>query len=56
MIWPDVVKQVPDAQLYVIGSGKVYDENAKLGKYNIAEESYEKKFMSYLEQEENLMK
>ena len=48
MIWPDVVKQVPDAQLYVIGSGKVYDENAKLGKYNIAEESYEKKFMIYL--------
>lgn len=48
MIWPDVVKQVPDAQLYVIGSGKVYDENARLGKYNIAEESYEKKFMSYL--------
>lgn len=48
MIWPDVVKQVPDAQLYVIGSGKVYDENARLGKYNIAEKSYEKKFMSYL--------
>ena len=42
-MWPDIVKRVPNAQLYVIGSGKLYDENAKLGKYNIAEETYEKK-------------
>lgn len=47
-IWSDIVKRVPNAQLYIIGSGKLYDENAKLGKYNIAEETYEKKFMTYL--------
>lgn len=47
-IWKDVLKEVPDAHLNVIGSGKVYDSNAKLGSYGIAEESYENEFMPYL--------
>lgn len=46
--WPEVLKKVPDAKLNVIGSGKLYDRNAKLGKYGIAEESYECQFMPYL--------
>lgn len=47
-VWPLILKEVPDAELYVIGSGRVYNENAQLGKYNIAESSYENKFMAYL--------
>lgn len=50
--WPIIIDEVPDAQLYVIGSGKVYDENKVLGKYGIAEESYERVFMPYLTDKE----
>lgn len=46
--WPKIIKEVPDAHLNVIGSGKVYNENAKLGKYGIADEEYENVFMKYL--------
>lgn len=46
--WPEVLKAVPDAKLNVIGSGKLYDRNAKLGRYGIAEENYENQFMPYL--------
>ena len=37
--------EVPDAQLHVVGSGKLYDRNSKLGVYGIAEESYENSFI-----------
>ena len=46
--WPKILQQVPDAKLNIIGSGKLYNRNAKLGSYGIAEESYEKQFMKYL--------
>lgn len=46
--WPMILKEVPDAQLYVIGSGQVYDDSKHLGKYGIAEESYENVFMPFL--------
>lgn len=46
--WKTVIKHIPDAQLYVIGSGKLYDKNAQLGMYGIAEASYEQQFMKYL--------
>lgn len=46
--WKRVLQQVPDATLNVIGSGKLYDRDSKLGKYGIAEEKYENKFMSGL--------
>ena len=49
--WPKVVKEIPDAQLYVIGSGNLYDKTIKMGRYNIAEEMYENVFMHYLSQE-----
>jgi glycosyltransferase involved in cell wall biosynthesis len=42
------LKVYPDAVLNVIGSGKLYDRNARLGKYGIADEEYEKAFMPYL--------
>lgn len=47
-VWKDVIAQVPDAQLHVIGAGNLYQEGTKLGKYGIAEENYEKSFISYL--------
>lgn len=46
--WPRVLERVPDARLKVIGSGKVYDRNAELGKYGIAQADYESRFMNYL--------
>lgn len=49
--WKKIVSHVPDAQLYVIGSGKLYDKDAKLGKYGIASESFEGLIFPYLEDE-----
>lgn len=46
--WPKVIKQVPNAKLHVIGSGQLYNRNQKLGKYGIAEESYEQSFIPYI--------
>lgn len=46
--WPLIVKAVPDAQLYVIGSGKVYDVEKEMGRYGIADQHYEEIFMPYL--------
>lgn len=43
--WKAVLVEVPDAQLHVVGSGKLYDRNSKLGSYGIAEESYENSFI-----------
>jgi len=47
-IWPDVLKQVPDAEMYVIGSASLYDDIDKYGSFHIAEKSYEDSFMPYL--------
>ena len=49
-VWKEVIRNVPNAHLNVIGNGCVYGES-KLGKYNIASESYEKQFISYLTNE-----
>lgn len=46
--WPEVIEKEPTAQLYVIGSGKLYNQGGKMGQYGIAEESYEKLIMQYL--------
>lgn len=47
-IWPDILKKVPDAELYVIGNGKVHDSNVELGRYGIATADYESLFMPFL--------
>ncbi len=47
-IWPEVHKQNPDLRLKVIGSGSLYDPNAQMGKFGIADEQYESLFMNYL--------
>lgn len=46
--WKKVLQKIPQARLQVIGSGQLYNKNSKLGKYGIAEEQYETKFMRYL--------
>ena len=49
------MKEVPDAELYVIGSGRLYDKNSKLGKFGLAEDSYEQQFMQYLCVDEQIL-
>ena len=50
--WKQVLERVPDAELMVIGSGKLYGRNSKLGQYGIAEEAYEQSFMFGLQDEQ----
>lgn len=40
-VWRDVLAEVPDAKLNIIGSGQLYSRDYKLGKFGIAESSYE---------------
>ena len=47
-VWKNIVKEVPDAQLHVIGSGRLYDPDSKMGAYGIAESEYEAMFMPAL--------
>lgn len=53
--WCDIVKEVPDVQLYIIGSGKLYGRDAQLGKYGIAEASYEEILMAHFSQDGRIM-
>ena len=46
--WKKILEQVPDAQLYVIGNGRLYDKDAPLGKYGQASPEYENMFMPYV--------
>lgn len=46
--WKKILKKCPTAKLKVIGSGKLYSRNSKLGKYSIADQDYENSFMPYL--------
>ena len=56
-VWPDLIKEIPDAKLFVIGTGQLYDHNAKLGKYGIADEEYENKFIPHLlDENKNILK
>lgn len=53
--WRDIVKEVPDVQLYIIGSGQLYGRDAQLGKYGIAEASYEDILMAHFCQDGCIM-
>ncbi len=54
-IWPTILKQVPDAQLYVIGSGRLYDRTIKLGDLGIAAAEYEEVFKDALTKDGKLL-
>ena len=45
--WKDVLKEVPDAKLNVIGSGKLYNRGSQLGKYGIADKEYEESWENW---------
>lgn len=53
--WEEVLKQVPDAQLYIIGSGKLYFRNAVLGPFGIAEKNYEGYLMKFLSKDGKIL-
>ena len=53
--WPEILHEIPDAELYVIGSGTVYNDKAKIGKYGIAEERYENLISQYLYRDGTLL-
>ncbi|HAT4119824.1 glycosyltransferase family 4 protein [Clostridium perfringens] len=55
-IWPQIEKKIPNAELWVIGNGKLYDRKKKNGKYNIATQEYESRFMKYLIDEKGNIK
>lgn len=46
-IWQSIIQEIPEAQLFVLGSGKLYG-NCQLGKYGIASQAYENKFIKYI--------
>lgn len=46
--WPEVLKRIPDAQLYIIGNGQLYGKNITLGKHGIATQEYEDVFLPFL--------
>jgi glycosyltransferase involved in cell wall biosynthesis len=52
-VWSFIIKERPDAKLIVIGSGKLYDRNSKLGKWGVAEESYEANYIRPFLSDEN---
>ena len=47
-VWPEIERRVPEAQLYVIGSGDFYNKKKKMGPYGIAYKEYEQSFIKYL--------
>lgn len=51
--WPKIKVQVPNAKLYVFGSGSLYDSNVILGKMGIADEKYESRIFRKLSNHES---
>lgn len=49
--WKKVLQEVPDAELKVIGTGKVYSRDNQLGVLGIADKDYERLFLPYLQDE-----
>jgi len=46
--WPKILKKVPNAKLFIIGSGKLYNNHANLGPLGIANEEYERELMPFI--------
>lgn len=46
--WKKILKQCPNAKLYVVGTGKLYGRSLPLGKYEVADANYEKIFMPHV--------
>lgn len=51
--WPKIIARCPSAVLHVIGSGQLYNSEAKLGPWGIADEKYERNhIIPYLSNQE----
>ena len=55
-VWPEIERRVPEAQLYVIGSGDFYNKKKEMGPYGIAYKEYEESFIRYLIREDKTIK
>lgn len=47
-IWKDVIREVPNAKLNVIGGANLYNRNIKLGTLGVAKKEYEESFLKYI--------
>lgn len=47
-MWKGILKEVPNAKLLVIGSGRLYNDEAETGRFGIAADSYERSFAKYI--------
>lgn len=54
--WNDVRKEIPQAELFVIGSGALYDKNVQLGSLELAESFYEDRFVNLLGGEDGIQR
>jgi glycosyltransferase involved in cell wall biosynthesis len=54
-VWPKIAAQVPQAELHVVGSGRLYERDKTLGPWGIADLSFEGKFMPYLLDDKGLL-
>jgi glycosyltransferase involved in cell wall biosynthesis len=52
-VWRQILQKRPDAKLIVIGSGQLYDHNKVLGKWGVAEETYEAQWIRPFLSDEN---
>ena len=51
--WPSIEKAIPDAKLYVFGSGRLYDSRINLGPNAIATKDYEDRIFRKLSKDSN---
>ena len=52
--WDEIARAVPTATLHVVGSRRLYDENAALGPLGLASPRYERRFARYVTQDGRL--
>lgn len=50
--WPAITKAIPDAKLYVFGSGRLYDSRIEMGSRGIATREYEARIFQNLSHDE----
>lgn len=53
--WPKVLREIPNAELYVIGNGGLYGDRVEFGRWKLAEKSYEDSFMGFLSDGDQLL-
>jgi glycosyltransferase involved in cell wall biosynthesis len=44
-VWPEIIRRHPKAELRVIGSSKIYNENYPVGQLGVADKDYEEKYI-----------